>query len=204
MSALINSEHYYYEDEGPLKQKFIDEANEMFEDAIESVEKKVDHMNHDISIAEALGDFMRKELSQEDRHVQDTVFWRLNIEANTEGVELSDMSAKAYCEEETNREDDLVPLGGGYPAIFEKLFKCCQGNVLFNTRVVGIDMTGNNIVLRTTDNRVFFARRVISSIPLGILQRNLIQWNPPLPEPYQRSIMSIGNGVANKLFVSFK
>ena len=55
-------------------------------------------MNNDISIAEAVGDFMRKELSQEDKHVQDTVFWKLNIEANTEGVELSDMSAKAYCE----------------------------------------------------------------------------------------------------------
>jgi monoamine oxidase len=39
---------------------------------------------------------------------------------------------------------------------------------------------------------------------LGILQRNLIQFSPPLPEPYQRAIQSIGNGIANKLFCSFK
>jgi hypothetical protein len=47
-----------------------------------------------------VGDFVRNELSQEDKHVQDTVLWKLNIEANIEGVELTDMSAKAYIEEE--------------------------------------------------------------------------------------------------------
>lgn len=65
-------------------------------------------------------------------------------------------------------------------------------------------MTGNVIVLRTQDNKIYKTKRVISSIPLGILQRNLIQFNPPLPEPYQRAINSIGNGIANKLFCSFK
>jgi monoamine oxidase len=39
---------------------------------------------------------------------------------------------------------------------------------------------------------------------LGILQKNLIQFNPPLPEPYQKAISSIGNGFQNKLFASFK
>ena len=65
-------------------------------------------------------------------------------------------------------------------------------------------MTGNLIVLRTADNKTFKAKRVISSLPLGILQRNLVQFSPPLPEPYQKAIHSIGNGSANKLFCSFK
>lgn len=56
----------------------------------------------------------------------------------------------------------------------------------------------------TSDNKVYQAKKVISSIPLGVLQRNAIHWNPPLPEAYQRSINSIGFGSFNKLFVSFK
>jgi hypothetical protein len=34
MAALVNSEHYYYEDEGPLKQNYINEADELYEDAV--------------------------------------------------------------------------------------------------------------------------------------------------------------------------
>jgi len=70
--------------------------------------------------------------------------------------------------------------------------------------VVNIDLTGNFIVLRTTDNRVYRSKHVISSIPLGILQKNLIQFSPPLPEPYRNAINNIGVGIANKLFCSFK
>ena len=49
-------------------------------------------------------------------------------------------------------------------------------------------MTGNLIVLKTLDNRIFKAKKVISSIPLGILQKKLVIFNPPLPEPYQKAI----------------
>lgn len=132
------------------------------------------------------------------------VYWKLNLEANIEGIELTDMSARAYCEEDDHREDDLIPLGGGYPAIFQKLYKGCEGKILYNTRVVSIDMSSNLIVLQTQNGQVFRTKRVISSIPLGILQRGLIKFIPNLPEPYQQAIMSIGNGFQNKLFVSFK
>lgn len=65
-------------------------------------------------------------------------------------------------------------------------------------------MNGPVISLRTQNGKIYQAKRVICTIPLGILQRNLIQFNPPLPEPYQQSILSIGNGFQNKLFASFK
>lgn len=65
-------------------------------------------------------------------------------------------------------------------------------------------MTGDLILLRTQDNRIYKAKKVISSIPLGILQRNLVHFNPPLPEAYQRAISNIGIGIVNKLFCSFK
>ena len=84
------------------------------------------------------------------------------------------------------------------------MFQSCKATFVYNTRVVAVDMTGNPIVLRTADNKTFKAKRVISSLPLGILQRNLVQFSPPLPEPYQKAINSIGNGSANKLFCSFK
>lgn len=98
MSALVNSQHYYYEDEGPLKQNFINDANELYQDALEVIQKAAESSQQDLSIAEALGQFMKYELPKENKHVQDTVFWRLNLEANIEGVELTDLSARAFSE----------------------------------------------------------------------------------------------------------
>ena len=52
-------------------------------------------MAQDLSIAETLKEFINYELPKENKHVQDTVFWKLNLEANIEGVDLTDLSAKA-------------------------------------------------------------------------------------------------------------
>lgn len=50
-----------------------------------------------MSLAEAVSDYIREELSEENRQTQDIVNWKLNLEANIEGIELEDMSARAYC-----------------------------------------------------------------------------------------------------------
>lgn len=105
----------------------------------------------------------------------------MNLEANIEGADLNNLSARAYCEEDDHKEDDLIPLGGGYPAVFQRLLKGVKGHIECNTRVVAIDLTGPVILLHTQKGQVFKAKKVISSIPLGILQRNLMKFNPPLP-----------------------
>lgn len=45
---------------------------------------------------------------------------------------------------------------------------------------------------------------MISSLPLGVLQHNLVKFVPSLPEKYEKLINKIGVGNLNKLFVSFE
>lgn len=108
----MNTEYFYYEDEGLLSEQVIDEVDELFEKAGESIEKVVEDREEDISVGEAVKNFVRNRLSESDRPVQDAVLWRLNIEANTEGVELQDMSAIAYSWQNKNSEDDIIPVDG--------------------------------------------------------------------------------------------
>ena len=44
---------------------------------------------------------------------------------------------------------------------------------------------------------------MISSIPLGVLQAGMVKFQPPLPSKFTHSMMKIGVGNMNKLFVSF-
>jgi polyamine oxidase len=86
--------------------------------------------------------------------------------------------------------------------LYKRLYEKYQPFVRFNTRVLSIDYSGPVIRLKTT-NGVYSAKKVISSLPLGILKAGRVQFIPQLPEPYQDAINSIGMGNENKLFIHF-
>ncbi len=44
---------------------------------------------------------------------------------------------------------------------------------------------------------------MISSLPLGVLKKNVVKFVPELPDKYKIAIDTIGNGMADKLFVTF-
>ena len=123
------------------------------------------------------------------------------MEGNIEGAELSELSAKNQSIEE--KRNDLIVLNGGYPMVFEKLYHSCKPIVKFNTRVLTIDYSGSYVRVTTT-NGYFSASRVISSLPLGVLQKGTVHFNPPLSHSYQTAINRIGNGNENKLFCLFR
>ncbi len=164
-------------------------------------DEKADQTEHDISLAEAFEDFIDEELDGEEAPIRDTVLWKLKIEGNVEGAELSELSAKKQSIEE--KKNDILVCGGGYPMLFERLYNKYKPVIRFNTKVLAVDYSGQTIHLKTT-NGVYSAKKVISSLPLGILQAGRVQFNPPLPQPYQTAIKSIGNGNENKLFVLFR
>lgn len=52
------------------------------------------------------------------------MLWKLTIEGNIEGAELSELSAQKPSVEE--KKNDLLPLEGGYPMLVEKIFGLCK------------------------------------------------------------------------------
>jgi monoamine oxidase len=87
--------------------------------------------------------------------------------------------------------------------IFEKLFQCCKTQVRYNTKVQAIDYSGQIVRLYTTNGQ-YTAKKVISSLPLGVLQQGKVQFIPLLPPSIQSAISSIGNGNEEKLFCLFR
>ena len=74
---------------------------------------------------------------------------------------------------------------------------------MFNQRVHTID-SSSQLVKVVTNRQTFYAKKVISSLPLGVLKAGKVKFYPTLPLSYRQSIENIGNGYADKLFVSFE
>lgn len=62
----------------------------------------------------------------------------------------------------------------------------------------------NKGVTVTTDQGTFQANRVIITLPLGVLKKGAIKFEPALPETKLQAIQRLGMGVANKIALRFE
>jgi polyamine oxidase len=138
-------------------------------------------------------------ISKKDPKVRDMVIWLSDIEANNEGADTNDLSGRQV---DSDSSLEYLPKGG-YSAFIKALSKQSKGKIHLNERVVKIDYSKKLIHLTTSTGKTYFAKRVISSLPLGVLKAGSVKFQPPLSEKYQRLIQKIGVGNLNKLFVSF-
>ena len=96
----------------------------------------------------------------------------------------------------------------GYKGVldhFSRDILCDENNVLqLNSKVTSIDYSNKNsqcVVVRYTQNheaKFTMARRVVVTVPVGVLQAKLIHFEPALPRRKQVAIDRMGVGLYNK------
>lgn len=105
-------------------------------------------------------------------------------------------------------EDIVCPGGdilikGGYRHLIDILSKDLE--IQYGHHVVRVDYSKSKYTkLVCTNGIVIRARKVISSIPLGVLQSGDVQFIPPLPEWKNQSISSMGMGLMDKMILQFE
>ncbi|XP_010071247.1 PREDICTED: lysine-specific histone demethylase 1B isoform X2 [Pterocles gutturalis] len=89
----------------------------------------------------------------------------------------------------------------GYSTVIDKL---AEGlDIRLNFPVRSIDYSGEELQVTTADGTVWTTQKVLVTIPLALLQKNAIQFNPPLSEKKIKAINSLGAGVIEKIALQF-
>uniref|UniRef100_A0A8D0AKV4 Lysine demethylase 1B n=1 Tax=Sander lucioperca TaxID=283035 RepID=A0A8D0AKV4_SANLU len=70
-------------------------------------------------------------------------------------------------------------------------------------QVQAIDYSGDVVKVTSSNGSQWKAQKVLVTVPLTLLQRNLIQFNPPLPERKLKAIHSLGAGIIEKIALQF-
>uniref|UniRef100_A0A5F8HDS1 Lysine demethylase 1B n=1 Tax=Monodelphis domestica TaxID=13616 RepID=A0A5F8HDS1_MONDO len=96
---------------------------------------------------------------------------------------------------------DHTLLTPGYSVIIEKLAEGLDIRLKFPVRT--IDYSGEEVQVTTMDGTVWTAQKVLVTIPLSLLQKGAIQFNPPLPERKIKAINSLGAGIIEKIALEF-
>ncbi|XP_060100139.1 lysine-specific histone demethylase 2 [Heteronotia binoei] len=119
------------------------------------------------------------------------------------GSNLHKVSARSWDHNEFFAQfaGDHTLLSSGYSAIMEKM---AEGlDIRLKAPVRSIDYSGEEVKVTATDGTQWTAQKVLIAIPLAILQKGAIQFNPALPERKMKAINSLGAGVIEKIALQF-
>ena len=125
--------------------------------------------------------------------------WKLMSVGLYAGAEPRFLSAKYWQEEES--------LPGGNHFVLDGYTPIIQGisqnyDVKLNTLVSKISVTRDGVKVSTNQGE-FAAHGLISTLPLGVLKKGDVIFDPPLPDVKKSAIKNLGMGVLNRIVLKF-
>lgn len=90
----------------------------------------------------------------------------------------------------------------GYSALLERM--AIGLDIHLNTPVKRVSYAGSSATVETADGTLYTADAVIITLPLAILQKGVVQFDPPLPDWKTEAIHALGAGHVNKVILRFK
>lgn len=183
------------------KEAHLDKLTQQLEQIIVKIQN---NYNQDISLQKALA----KELNWQNLSDINKLDFEYLLNSNIEqeyAADISQLSAFYFDETKEFEGDDLLFVKG-YNVISDYL---AQGlNIKLNHTVEAIGYAAPSVseynnqgINITTNQGNFQGDRVIVTLPLGVLQKNIVKFSPPLPEKKLEAINRLGMGVLNKLYL---
>ncbi|XP_076915932.1 lysine-specific histone demethylase 1 homolog 2-like [Bidens hawaiensis] len=150
------------------------------------------------SVLEKLGQLYTVTKTHEEKQLLDWHF--ANLEYANAGC-LSNLSA-AYWDQDDPYEmgGDHCFLAGGNWRLIEAL---CDGVPIFYEKTVQTVRYGNEGVEVVCGDQTYQADMVLCTVPLGVLKKRVVKFEPELPERKLKAIDKLGFGLLNKVAMVF-
>ncbi|MBP0465768.1 FAD-dependent oxidoreductase [Roseomonas sp. PWR1] len=152
----------------------------------------------DVSLAEAVP--LLDPTTRSSPYEKRVARWLSSYVAGYAGGDASEVSAQAWFGGEGEIPEENHLLAQGYNAITDLMARGLD--IRLRQAVRAIRLVGSGVVV-ATQSEAFFADRVVVTLPLGLLKRGEVVFDPPLPAGHQGAIARIGNGLLNKIVLAF-
>lgn len=169
----------------------------VFVQILESAYQYAQKQPHDLSLQAAINAVFDEKTFP--AFTSDLLDWFMDTLKLYMGVEPSYLSAQHWNEEEVFLEGDHCVVLGGYEKIIDYLAKDLK--IHLNEPVLSI--TDRQQVEIKTQKGTYNADNVIVTIPMSLLKKGDIQFNPPLSEKKVQAMQHLDMALLNKIFIEF-
>lgn len=77
-----------------------------------------------------------------------------------------------------------------YDFVNENIAKTVKHKIEFNSPVISIDYSDNNVIVKTNNGKIYKADRVLITVSIGVLKSNMIAFTPEINEKKKQAIAS--------------
>lgn len=177
-----------------------EELDEWLEELMESAAALGEELDEDISVRQGLE--MALEEEGEELTAEDLLALEFALNTTVEHEYAADSAKLSLWEwdEGDGFDGGDVIFPNGYDQVAQKLAE--KLTIQLNQVVQKISYGANGVTIQTNKGS-FTAERVVITLPLGVLKKGSVQFNPPLPAAKQKAIGRLGMGVLNKLYLRF-
>ncbi|KAL9269730.1 Polyamine oxidase 2-like protein [Drosera capensis] len=189
-------------DGNQVPAELVVKVGEAFEEILKECEKVREELEEDISIKQGFSIvFERRPELRLVGLAHKVLQWYL---CRMEGWFASDAETISL---QNWDQEELLPGGHGlmvrgYLPVMNTLAKGLD--IRLNHRVTGVFHRLKGVRVTTEGGSSFIADAVVVAVPLGVLQSNLIKFEPRLPEWKERAISDLGVGIENKIVLHFE
>jgi monoamine oxidase len=167
------------------------------------LEKKKDiTKNANLSISDVAVEFIQSH--HLDQKSQASFIFKLSDKIEEEyAADITNLSALWFDNDETMPGTDMF-LIHGYKDIMNGIAKDMDKQILLKHIVKKVDYQDKTtVVVTTTDGQQFNGQYVICTLPLGVLKKGSVEFNPQLPAEKLAAVNHMNMGVMNKIIMKF-
>lgn len=179
------------------EDKELDEQDDFIED-FSSLNKKFKELSEDITVAEFIHDFLKEDEFEEAR------FTLKNYVEGYYAADTHKASTFALREELTTSDDEQYRIEGGYVKLVNYLYGQCKGKgvqFFLSQPVKEIRWTKDDVDV-ICDEASFHAKKVLITVPVGVLQSQTIRFSPAITDTIN-AVKKLGFGPVIKTILQF-
>ena len=133
----------------------------------------------DIDLQTAWNNFKAANATTSSEAVVSRAYFDVLLEGILNGADINTFSTLAYASTSDKSSYDYLP-GTSYAALIKAIFDtyCKNVTIMYSQVVKSIDYSGAVTKITTSDGTVYYANKVINTIPLGCLKNGDVTFIP--------------------------
>lgn len=177
----------------------FDTNGEQYQLAILDIEERA-YENTLEALEEGSDSKLSTQLYRSNPELENDRLWNYMLSAFLEfdtGGDIDQLSSKYFYDDKAFKGKDVI-VTDGYDHITNHLSK--DIDIRLNHNVTKLDYNSDKVIVNTSQG-IFIADHVIVTVPLGVLKKNIITFNPPISESIHTAINNLQMGTVNKFML---
>lgn len=176
----------------------FDALDDDYDKMMDAIDEKREKLKEDVSLGSLIEDYM-DEMDFSDKERMKMRFYVSNTIESDYAADCSELSGKYWDSDDGFDGEDVIFLNG-FDEVAQNLARNLDIRLEHIVEKISYDEGGVTV---ETDQGKFTGEIAVVTLPLGVLKKGTVEFEPSLPKRKQKAIDNLNMGVLDRLYLKF-